>query len=469
MKAYYRIILITLVFAAMAAARPENAGAQENGERVDIDRAVGIALGNNHDYKIALEELKAAKEKVNTAWGQLMPILSSEASLMRQGADNGFMSLSDGQYDIKLVQLAFGVNPGAFYNSLNLSRKAYVAAKEEVKRIKSEIEYNVIRSYFDMLLAREVVTMRKESLALLAENLKDVNNLYKTGSVPKFELLQARVQHKSQEPLLFDAENRLKVAADLFNYHLGYDKVKYVPDKAAMEKAYRVPNDDLDSSVARLRETALKNRPEIVQVEMKREMAEHSRNAQSAYYLWPTFSVAGYYGKTKLLPNPVNMQIQTPAGPLSPDFSTITGTDDWQTTWQVRVAATYRWGSLIPTDTAKTQEREQEAKVNEAKEELSRLRRLITISIRSNYSRLLTSYLTIMSQKENVGTAEEGLRIARESYRAGVIKNSELISAEYSLTSARTNYINAVHDYYVALAELKKETGTEDLNTIFER
>ena len=76
--------------------------------------------------------------------------------------------------------------------------------------------------------------------------------------------------------------------------------------------------------------------------------------------------------------------------------------------------------------------------------------------------------MTITSQKENVKTAEEGLRIARESYRAGVIKNSELLTSELALTSAKTSYINALYTYYVALAELKKETGIENDNIILE-
>jgi len=90
------------------------------------------------------------------------------------------------------------------------------------------------------------------------------------------------------------------------------------------------------------------------------------------------------------------------------------------------------------------------------------------VSINSSYSKLLTACMTIKSQKENVKTAEEGLRIARESYRAGVIKNSELLASELALTSAKTSYINALYSYYVAMAELKKETGIEDENIILE-
>jgi len=107
-------------------------------------------------------------------------------------------------------------------------------------------------------------------------------------------------------------------------------------------------------------------------------------------------------------------------------------------------------------------ERQQEIQMREAKEELNRLKHSIALSINSSYSKLVSAYLTIKSQKENIKTAQEGLRIARESYKEGIIKNSDLLAAELSLTKARTLYINALYSYYVALAELKRDTASDE-------
>jgi outer membrane protein len=435
---------------------------------ISLDEAIGIALLNNHDYKIALQKMKAADERVKGVWGQLMPALESEASLARQSAENGFMSLSDGQYDIKVVQLRFGINPGIFYNSLKLSRKAYISTREEVRRIRASISYDVIKAYFSLLLSEEMIKLRKDSLSLLRENLKDVENLYRTGSVPRFELLQAQVRLKSQEPLLLEAENNYRVALDLFNFHLGSVDAEYTVDSSILKKErFRIPEGDRDEIIQRFSASALRDRPELIQLEMKREMAEHSKNVSSSYYLWPTFSIGGYYGKTKFLANQAEVTVDTPLGPMEPDMSAITGTREWQTTWQIRVAATYRWGTLFPTDSIRALEREERLRIRQAEEELLKLKRIIAISIKSSYSGLVTSFHTIISRRDNVETAREGLRIAKESYRAGVIKNSELLSAQFSLTEARTGYINAVNQYYLSLAELKRETGIEDEKLIF--
>lgn len=455
-------VVLTLLLLFVPYLKGEPAG-------ITVDEALKIALESNHDYKIAELRARTARERVNIVWGQLMPVFESEASLMRQYGENGFMSLSDGQADIKFIQMKFGINPGVFYNSLQASKKLYSVSNEDLRRIKSDVEYTVIKSYFDLLLADEIIELRKESLDVLKANLNDVKNMYGSGVVPKFEMLQAQVQMMNQEPELFAAESGSRVALEMFNHRLGRGRSLYTVQKEVLKGEVKpVICDNADKKIDMLTSVALKNRPEVIQIQKKIEIAEDSKSAYSSYYLWPTFSIGGYYGLTKLAPNEIDSTISTPMGPITPDFSGISGNNNWQNTWQVKVAATYRWGSLFPTDSVRAQEREERLKIKEGEQELTRLRSAIYVTINSAYSKLITSYMTINSQKVNVKTAEEGLRIARESYRAGVIKNSELLASELALTSAKTSYINALYTYYVALAELKKETGIEDDNIILE-
>ncbi len=469
------MVIIFLGIAFSAAAHLDPVHAKSTLKTINLEEAIALAKQNSHDYKIALQRQKGDSEKVNQAWGMLLPVIESEASMLRQGADTGFLSMTDGQYDIRVVQVKFGINPGMFYNALQMSRKAYTVSTEDVKKIKSEIEYNVIESYFNLILAEEMITIRNETIALLAENLKDVNNLYKTGSVPRYDLLQAQVQLKSQEPLLIEAENRYRLALDMFNYQMGLDETIYRADRSIIEKnTYRAAEKDIDAFVARVGGIALKNRPEIVQLKMKKEIAGHMKNINDAYYLWPTFTAGGYYGFSKALPNATEAYLPTkdmgPGGEAGLGYmnlSGIAGDGKWQDNWQVRLAATYRWSALLPFDSTRAQAREAKARGLEAEEELIKVKRLITISIKSSYSSLLTSRQAIQSHRENVEKAKEGLRIARESYRAGVIKNSELLGAQMALTQAQAGYINGVNGYYQSLAKLRKDIGTDDDTTIF--
>ena len=300
-------------------------------EKIPLNEAVNAALANNRDYKIARMKAKEADEQVNAAWSQVLPMIESEAALTRQYAENGFMSLSDGQVDLKLVQVRFGINPGVFYNNLQVSRNAYILATEEMRRIRNDVVYSVIKSYFDYLFSAEIVRLRKETLDMYASNLKDVENLYARGSVPKFELLQAQVELKNQEPVLLEAENNRRTALEMFNYTMGFDDNRYEPDSSILDSDVKyVKGTDTEERVDRLVILALKNRPEVIQVTKKGEIAEDAAERESSYYLWPTFSVAGFYGYTKSDPNTI-------AAPF--DLSRITGDEKWHDSWQVRIAA----------------------------------------------------------------------------------------------------------------------------------
>lgn len=432
---------------------------------ISVEEAVKISLANNFDYKIAELKMKEADERVNAVWGELFPVLESEASFSRQDADKGIMSLSDGSLDLKFVQMKFGINPGTFYNSLQTSRSLYGVSREEMRRVKSDIELQVIKSYFSLILYEEMITLRKEAIALFESNLKDVKNMYSTGSLPRFDFLQAQVELNSQKPLLYAAENDYRTSLDNFNYLLGSSDL-YKADFASLERNIeKISYENENQKIEALVSYAMKSRPEIIQIQKKMETAEHKKNLYESYYIWPTFVIGGYYGMTKADPNKVDMGLPNN---LNPDLSQIAGDNKWQNNWQVNVSATYRWGSLFRLDSAGAHAREEKLAMQEAAEEMMRLKKRILINISSSYSRLFTAYQTILSEKDNVETANEGFRIARESFKAGVIKNSDLISSQYLLTTAKINYINAINSYYTALAELKREAALTDISIIFE-
>jgi outer membrane protein TolC len=452
-----------LIFAIIFSALNGTPGiADQQVKIIGVDEAVSIALKNSHDYKIALIKAGQAKERVNLAWSQLMPAIESEASASRQYAENGPMSLSDGMYDIRFLQMRLAVNPGAVKNSLEAARKGHESARQELRRVRAGIELSAIKAYFDLLLAREIITLRKDSVSVLKANRDDVSNQFKTGSVPKYDLLQAEVRLRSQEPLVPEAENAQQVALERFNFFLGQAAVLYTADPALLENdpaVFKIT----DAGLNDLLSAALKNRPEILMVELQMKTAADSGEAHASFYMWPTFAVAGSYGISKYLPNPVDIGMPATPG-FNPDFTQLSGDDRWQNTWQVRASATYRWSALMPTDRDSVQEREWELKAREAEAELEKLKQLTAISVRAACSKAATSSESVKSRRENVEAAKEGLRIARESYRAGVIKNSELLAAELALTGARADHISAIHSYYTAAAELKRETGLENLN-----
>jgi outer membrane protein TolC len=224
---------------------------------------------------------------------------------------------------------------------------------------------------------------------VLRENLKDVEQMFRSGSVPRYELLQAQVRLKNMEPKILDARNRQRLAMDMFNFHLGSGNQAYtVQDSGAVLEGVREPRqkDIIDELTA----SALWNRPEVVQLTISRQVSEHAASRHSSAYLWPTFSVSGYYGMTYLLPNSVTTDPGNPMLP-SPDLSRLTGEREWQRNWQVNAAATYRWGTLIPAHGERALERKERLRIREMDERSEEIKRPTAITVRSSFGSLVSA------------------------------------------------------------------------------
>jgi outer membrane protein TolC len=74
---------------------------------------------------------------------------------------------------------------------------------------------------------------------------------------------------------------------------------------------------------------------------------------------------------------------------------------------------------------------------------------------------------SIVLQERNTDFAEKQLRLATLRYQRGLASNFDIIDAENNLIQARSNYVSLVSDYHVAQIELKRVTGTLDVEIEF--
>ena len=74
---------------------------------------------------------------------------------------------------------------------------------------------------------------------------------------------------------------------------------------------------------------------------------------------------------------------------------------------------------------------------------------------------------SIVLQERNIDFAEKQLRLATLRYQRGLASNFDIIDAENNLIQARSNYVSLVSDYHVAQIELKRVTGTLDVEAEF--
>ena len=452
------------ICAFLAGTQPASAGT------LTLRDAIAESLSSNNALKISREKLRESRLQVRESWGMLWPELSSDVSLTRQWAESGINSSIDGQYDVKIVNGTLAVNPGAFYHGLMASRKGYIIAEKDVRRIKADTAIRTIKLYYQVLLARESITLQRDSLKSLEENLRVVTTGYRRGTFSKLDYLRARVAMSNQKTVLINSENQYMTARATLNIQLGRDindpldadpsAVRGTPD---MPLNLPLSGDAGKKAVENMIATALRNRPELIQIKLRKQVLDETARASESVFLWPTIFISGSYGTSKVIQKDEGSigTLPAPFDTLSEEINKSFAPPGWNNSWMVTFGATYRWGSLVPFDSAWVGSKKIRSQARQTAFEMDDFIKGVRLEVQSGYLKLKSASSSILSQKGNIQTAEETLRAARIQFRNGIIDNTKLLEANLQLTTARTLYIQSLHDFQVAKAELNRALGVD--------
>lgn len=445
--------------------------------RLTLKEAISIALENNNTYKVSLEKVKESRLKVRENWGTLWPSLSTDVSYTRLDNKTGINSYVEGQYNVKFVNAELAVNPGVFYNSLQASRSAHVIAENEVRKVKLDTTIETIKLYYQLLLAAESITLREESTKALEENLRVITVGYNKGTFSKLDYLRAKVSYSNEKTQLINAQNNYLSARAALNIHLGRDinapvnlvdlsEIRLNEQELAFLK---VPETEENEMIGDLISQSLKNRPELIQIQSKREAEVYGAKALESIYIWPTFIISGNYGRTKYISKEQETQEFPP--PATPEEAMIQGylsamsgsgiEEEWSSNWSITVAATYKWGTLAPIDSTHAKAGQARSQAKQTEYQMEDFIKSVRLEVQFAYLKLKSTSNSIKSQQGNIETAEESLRVSIAQFRNGIIDNTKLLDANVQLTTAKTLYIQALHDYQVAKAELNKAIGKD--------
>jgi len=77
--------------------------------------------------------------------------------------------------------------------------------------------------FYNIILARELIKVREESITSLGDHLKTVQDRYDKGYSSQFDVLRAKVQLANAQPPLVQAKNLYQNATDNLKNLLGID------------------------------------------------------------------------------------------------------------------------------------------------------------------------------------------------------------------------------------------------------
>ena len=415
-------------------------------KNLSLDQCLQTAYQNNQTLLQLQEKINSAGYKIEETRSGFYPQFSFGASYTRLGSVPEFetpaMSFGDIQipaitiksgtennYNLKLSYQQPLFTWGKIRNGYNISQRGLSLAKEEFRRNKQEIKFNVVSLFYNIVLARELIKVREESITSLGDHLKTVQDRYDKGYASQFDVLRAKVQLANSQPPLVQAKNLYQNATDNLKNLLGID----IKDSVNVEGSLGFDSMEVDQAQAE--DFAFQNRSELKQIDEQKRISQLSLSIAKA-------------GNKPSVVGAANFLYERP-------YYSI---DKWKTDWNFTLALN------IPIfDGFLTR-----SKVSEAKSDLKQLgvsenqiKDFIKLEITQTISNLNLARENILSQQENVTQAKEGLRIAKVQYQNGLLTNLELLDTEFALTVAETNYLQALSDYTIAKAKYEKALGKD--------
>jgi len=401
-----------------------------------LEKALDIARTQNLTILAAREDIKRTRGILREGYASAYPELTLTGNYTRtdessiqsfESPEGGTLSLGTDEtysYNVGLEQRLY--SGGLVFGGIRAARNNKARVLELVAATVQDVELQVRRDFFELLLAQELVAVREEAVALFEENLKNVQAKFDAGEVAKFEVTRARVALANLQPPLIASKNRVRLAKEALKKTLNLPFETELTIEGALD--YVPEKFDLDELV----ETALMFRHEIKAAELETSLLKINITVEASNGRPDLRFFANYEGRTNTFGDDATDLIE-----------------GWNAGVRVSIPLFKGWGVAGRVD---------QARADYAKSliALEDRRKAVELEVRRGWFNLEEAEQAVLSQQENVGQAEQAVREAAERQQAGVITQFEVRDTQLSLTEARTNLKQAQHDYNVALFTLER-------------
>src|SRR5256714_9177032 len=404
-----------------------------------IDQAVILALQQNPDVRRALEEIRRTKGVVIEIRAQALPHIGPSGTFQWRDPNltnetNPFSTFSgptptpagtpfpmghgglknlrsDISYNIMVTgtQLIFnGTTLPLIRASFFQRDSAYFAVRNTVGQVISTVK----TQFYQVVVNRELIVVQEQSVRLLESQLKDQQNRFEAGTVPRFNVLQAQVQLSNQIPNLIAARNNYRISILQLAKTLGLDfnpaRGVAAPLHVTGELVY-VPR---TISLLQAIELGKQNRPFLKQA--RANVFNQIEQVHVAIGNWlPNINATG--GGEWL-----SSEFNSSFGAVSKGWLTTT-TGSWDI-WDSGAA----WGKI----------KQQRAILSQQEIVYDDDVRQVELEVQQASSNLAQNRELIQATEKNVESAAEAVRLAKARLDAGAGTQLDVLNAQGSLTTA---------------------------------
>lgn len=472
-----KCILTAALFAAAVCLCQAQSDKDEQTVTLTEDSAVAYALENSLSIKSSAIDLEIKKRAGDNAWNVLLPTVQASGTLSRSGTSS-YSSMEAAAQSALLSARVGALEKGsslpverqaAFYNQIlggmgyedtesghwttvgnlgvswNLSlayigqikaaKADYEGGKITYEKSVREIEVNVRKLFYGLLLQQENIRIQKASLENARLRAVQTETNFKNGLVPELSMLQAQVSYENKRPEVEQADRLLRQQLDTFAFIIGLPVGTNIV---------------LDGSIE----------PEYVDVDVDTLIQKYSASSLDIKNLDETISSL----KDNL--SAINLSSYTPALALNYslqpaliyglDFDRYTDADNWNDSNSFSITLAWNLTNLLPWSSNRQNAKNIES--NLKKLELSREMAVENqkVEVRKAVDTLTQARQQIDAMGRNIKLAQRSYEMTMRSYRNGTTELLDVRDAESQLDQAKLGLANQKFNYISALLDLEK-------------
>ena len=421
--------LMLLAFLALATAAPA-----WGASRYMMADVVRLAQAQNPEIAIARKKIQAARGgQIEARSGYLPSVVSSGLYRRRERATSTRLRPDDYNASLRVVENLY--TGGATSNQVEIARLNFAKQQDELQTVTDRVTMDVRLAFYELLLNREKIHVREESVAVLREELKSQREKLSAGTVGPLDASRAEVALANEEPELIQAQT------DLRNSYLRLSDLCGIDARSSGEPQfeavgvlqYEPRRPDLEATLAR----ALTLRPEIKSAERDVAIEEKQLEVDRAESRPHVDFFTGYEAYSERDPN------------VGPEFNHgyVVGLnaswalfDGYATRGRMQATSARRDAAILALKAVKLG---------------------IESEVRSAFLDLQQADSVLQAQSKNVRTADDALAFAKSNFAAGLGTQLDILQASADVTRTRTTRLSAIYLHNAALARLDRASGSD--------
>jgi len=188
-----------------------------------IQDAITAAIQKNPDILGAVQQLNTTSGRFISVRSSFIPKVTVKSDYgytsreLNDAQDLGAANVNDEQWGVNVEFSQLIYDGGAVVSGIRAAISDEVESYYRLRGVIDRIIFEVKTNFYEVVLNRALIIANQQSVDLLAEQLKDQQNRYEAGTVPRFNVLQAEVALANAKPPLIEAENNYRVSMYSFS------------------------------------------------------------------------------------------------------------------------------------------------------------------------------------------------------------------------------------------------------------